>query len=126
MEIYPPYSSEMEGSYLEDLLKRNNIPVENIRFRSGRTDATGNQAEGAGVLRVQEGFETEAGELISEFLSKKDSDYYLLSDVQIVEAVSKVLEKRHVADHEQIAQEVLTSLKRASNRRLIRLSSLPS
>ena len=111
VEIYPPYSNEMEGSYLEDLLRRNNIPVENIRFRSGRTDATGNQPQGAGVLRVEEGFETEAGELISDFLNKKDSDYYLLSDEQIVEAVSKVLEKRRVADHEQIAREVLASLK---------------
>jgi len=111
VEIFPPYSSEIEGAYLEDLLKKNNIPVENIRFRSGRTDATGNRAEGAGVLRVQEGFETEAGELISDFLTKRDSDYYLLSESQIVEAISSVLEKRKVPDHEQIALEVFASLK---------------
>ncbi len=111
VEIYPPYSSEAEGSYLEDLLRKNNIPVENVRLRSGRTDEMGNQVQGVGVLRVPEGFETEAGELISEFLSKKDSDYYLLSETQIVEAISKALEKRQVPDHEKIAQEVVASLK---------------
>ena len=105
------YSNEMEGSYLEDLLKRSNIPVENIRVESGRFDPLMNQPQGAGVLRVEEGVEAEAGELISDFLNKKVSDYYLLSDAQIVEAVSKVLEKRHLADHEQIAEEVLASLK---------------
>ncbi len=111
VEIYPPYSSEMEGSYLEDLLKKNNIPVENVRFRPGRTDASGNQSEGAGVLRVEEGFEEQAGQLISDFMDKKDSDYYLLSEAQIVEGVSSVLEKRNVPDHEEIAREVFASLK---------------
>ena len=110
VEIFS-YSSEMEGSYLEDLLKRSNIPVENILLESGRFDPLPSQPQGAGVLRVEEGFEAEAGELISDFLNKNASDYYLLSDVQILEAVSKVLEKRHLADHEQIAQEILASLK---------------
>jgi len=105
------YSSEMEGSYLEDLLKKSDIPVENIPFESGRLGPLLNQPQGSGVLRVKEGFEAEAGELISDFLNKRRSDYYLLSDVQILEAISKVLQKRHVADHEQIAQEILASLK---------------
>jgi hypothetical protein len=110
VDIYS-YSSETEGSYLEDLLKKSDIPVENILLEAGRFDPLQNRTQGAGVLRVEEGFEEKANELISDFLNKKDSDYYLLTDVQIVEAVSKVLEKRHVADHEQIAQEILESLK---------------
>lgn len=106
------YSSEMEGSYLEDLLRKSDIPVENILFlESLPVDPLLRQTRGAGVLRVEVGFEEKANELISDFLNKKDSDYYLLSDVQIVEAVSSVLEKRNVADHEQIAKEILASLK---------------
>jgi len=110
VEIFS-YSSETEGSYLEDLLRRSEIPVENIRLDAGRFDPLINHPKGVGILRVEEGFEAEAGELISDFLSKKDSDYYLLSDAQIIEAVSKVLKKRDVPDCEQIAQEIMASLK---------------
>ena len=92
VEIFS-YSSEMEGSYLEDLLIKNDIPVENVLLESLPVDPLRSQTRGAGVLRVEEGFEAEADELIFNFLNKKDSDYYLLSDVQIIEAVSKVLEK---------------------------------
>ena len=110
VEIFS-YSSEMEGSYLEDLLKKSDIPVENVLIDSLPLDPFLRQTRAAGVLRVEEGFEAEAGELIFNFLNKKDSDYYLLSDAQIIEAVSKILEKRKVADHRQIAQEILESLK---------------
>ena len=110
VEIFS-YSSEVEGSYLEDLLIKNDIPVENVLLESLPVDPLRSQSRGAGVLRVEEGFEAEAGELIFNFLNKKDSDYYFLSDVEIIEAVSKVLEKRKVADHRQIAQEILESLK---------------
>ena len=37
VEIFS-YSNEIEGSYLEDLLKKNDIPVENILLDPGRLD----------------------------------------------------------------------------------------